>query len=124
MLAQVNGKPTANGVQRGVRKRADGALRFKAASLFTGIGGFDIGLERAGFDITFQCEIDKFCKSILKWHWPEIPQYENIKELHSTNIPQSDVWAGGFPCQDVSLACMGARTEPGSRERNAELTSE
>jgi len=109
MLAQVNGKHSTDGVQRGDRKRAEAALRFKAASLFTGIGGFDIGLERAGFGITFQCEIDKFCKSILKRHWPHIPHYENIKELHAINIPQSDVWAGGFPCQDVSLARMGAR---------------
>jgi DNA (cytosine-5)-methyltransferase 1 len=109
MPAQVNGKHIANGAQRGARKRADGAPRFKAASLFTGIGGFDIGLERAGFEITFQCEINKFCRSILKRQWPEIPHHENIKELHAIDIPQSDVWTGGFPCQDVSLARMGAR---------------
>ena len=109
MPAQVNGKHIASGAQRGAHNRADRALRFKAASLFTGIGGFDIGLERAGFEITFQCEIHKFCRSILKRHWPEIPHHENIKELHATDIPQSDVWAGGFPCQDVSLARMGAR---------------
>jgi DNA (cytosine-5)-methyltransferase 1 len=109
MPAQAYRKNPADVEQCGARKRADGALRFKAASLFSGIGGFDIDLERAGFDITFQCEINKFCRSILKRHWPQIPYHENIKELHATDIPQSDVWTGGFPCQDVSLARMGAR---------------
>lgn len=109
MLAQVNGRPLGGGAQRGVQMRADGVLRLKAASLFSGIGGFDLGLERAGFEVTFQCEINKFCLSVLKQHWPEIPQHENIKELRATDVPQSDVWAAGFPCQDVSLARMGAR---------------
>lgn len=83
--------------------------QLNAVSLFTGIGGFDIGLERAGFRVVFQCEVDKFCRSILRRHWPDIPHHENIKELHSADIPPADVWAGGFPCQDVSLARMGQR---------------
>jgi DNA (cytosine-5)-methyltransferase 1 len=95
--------------ERAARQRAKGDKRFRAASLFSGIGGFDLGLERAGFDITFQCEINKFCRSILRRHWPSIPLHENIKELTADAIPFSDVWAGGFPCQDVSLARMGAR---------------
>ena len=119
MPTQVNGKHTNSRAQLGASDRAGEVPRFKAASLFSGIGGFDIGLERAGFDITFQCEIDKFCRSILKRHWPEIPRHENIKELHATDIPQSDVWAGGFPCQDVSLARMGARA--GLRGRRSGL---
>ena len=109
MLAQIDGNNRGNLAQCGPRNRANGESCFKAASLFTGIGGFDIGLERAGFEITFQCEINKFCRSILKRHWPKIPHHENIKELHASDIPQSDVWTGGFPCQDVSLARMGAR---------------
>lgn len=83
--------------------------RFRAASLFTGIGGFDLGLEREGFEITFQCEIDKFCRSILAHKWPHLECNENIKKLTPDSIPFSDVWAGGFPCQDVSLARMGTR---------------
>lgn len=83
--------------------------KFTAASLFTGIGGFDLGFENSGFKITFQCEIDPFCRAILHKHWPKIPQHEDIKKLHATDIPSSDVWAGGFPCQDVSLARMGQR---------------
>ena len=83
--------------------------QFRAASLFSGIGGFDLGLERAGFEITCQCEIDKFCRTLLQHRWPNIPLHENIKELTAGAIPVSDVWAGGFPCQDVSLARMGQR---------------
>lgn len=109
MPNQVNGKHIADGAQECCRERADQAPRFAAISLFTGIGGFDIGLERAGFNIAFQCEINKFCRTILKRHWPKVTLHENIKDLHATDIPQSDVWTGGFPCQDVSLARMGAR---------------
>lgn len=95
--------------KNGEGKPGAAALRFRAASLFSGIGGFDLGLERAGFEITFQCELNKFCRTILKHRWPGIPCHENIKELTAAAIPVSDVWAGGFPCQDVSLARMGAR---------------
>jgi DNA (cytosine-5)-methyltransferase 1 len=88
--------------------------RFKAVSLFSGIGGFDIGFEKAGFDITFQCEILPFCNAILKKHWPDVPRWADIKELNKEKnherIPVSDVWIGGFPCQDVSLARMGQRS--------------
>jgi hypothetical protein len=66
MLARITREQAANEVYCSQVKHADDARRFKAASLFTGIGGFDIGLERAGFDIIFQCEINKFCRSILK----------------------------------------------------------
>lgn len=83
--------------------------RFRAASLFSGIGGFDLGFERAGFEITFQCEIQEFCRTILEKQWPTVPRAKNIKELQVAHIPASDVWAGGFPCQDVSLARMGQR---------------
>ena len=91
------------------RKRTAAAAPFKVASLFSGIGGFDLGFQSSGFEISFQCEIDKFCASILGKHWPNVPRKENIKELRATDIPHSDVWVGGFPCQDVSLARMGAR---------------
>jgi DNA (cytosine-5)-methyltransferase 1 len=80
-----------------------------AASFFSGIGGFDLGFERAGFDITFQCEIDPFCNEILEKHWPHVSRHLNIKDLDYASIPFSDVWVGGFPCQDVSLARMGPR---------------
>lgn len=79
------------------------------ASLFSGIGGFDLGFEAAGFKTTFQCEVHKFCFAILEKHWPSVPKWKNIKELTNATIPVSDVWTAGFPCQDVSLARMGPR---------------
>jgi DNA (cytosine-5)-methyltransferase 1 len=90
------------------------------ASLFSGIGGFDLGFQRAGFRVAFQCEINKFCTAILKKHWPNVPRKEDIKDIGSGRaIPFSDVWAGGFPCQDVSLARMGPR--PGLRGKQSGL---
>jgi len=109
MSPHANGKLNGTSPQNGAGKCSPVVPCFRAASFFSGIGGFDLGLERAGFDITFQCELNKFCRAILKHRWPEIPCHENIKELTADAIPVSDVWAGGFPCQDVSLARMGAR---------------
>ena len=119
MLAQINGKFYAEAKQSRAQKPSAPVLGFKAASLFSGIGGFDLGFERAGFEISFQCEIDKFCRNILERHWPKVTRYENIKEIHATDIPRSDVWAGGFPCQDVSLARMGHR--PGLKGKRSGL---
>lgn len=81
------------------------------ASLFSGIGGFDLGFQSAGFSVIYQCEQDKFCNEILEKHWPKVPRDTNIKEVvrDGSTIPVSDVWVAGFPCQDVSLARMGPR---------------
>jgi len=86
-----------------------GSPKLKVASFFSGIGGFDLGFERAGFEIAFQCEIDPFCLQILERHWPQTVRARNIKEVEGAHVPVSDVWVGGFPCQDVSLARMGPR---------------
>jgi DNA (cytosine-5)-methyltransferase 1 len=82
---------------------------FTVASFFSGIGGFDLGFEEQGFRITYQCEISKYCRSILRKHWPHLTPDSNIKEVTNERVPVSDVWVGGFPCQDLSLARMGAR---------------
>lgn len=73
-------------------------------SFFAGIGGFDLGLERTGMSVKFQCEINKFCRRVLERHWPSIPTHSDITSLQANDIPDSDVWCGGFPCQDVSVA--------------------
>ncbi len=83
--------------------------RWRVASFFSGIGGLDLGFERAGFTVSLQCEIDTFCQQVLRRHWPDVPFARNIKEVTNAAIPVSDVWVGGFPCQDVSLARMGPR---------------
>lgn len=71
-------------------------------SLFTGIGGIDLGLERAGMRVAWQCESDAYCRRVLARHWPNVPCYEDVRTL--TAPARVDVLAGGFPCQDVSTA--------------------
>lgn len=81
----------------------------RVASFFAGIGGFDLGFERAGIETVWQCEKKGFCLDILEQHWPLVPRAEDIKEVKAGDIPEAEIWAGGFPCQDVSLARMGPR---------------
>jgi DNA (cytosine-5)-methyltransferase 1 len=81
----------------------------KVASFFSGIGGFDLAFEQAGCSVVFQCEIDPFCQKVLKKHWPSIKLESDISALNSKDIPKSDVWCAGFPCQDLSLANQGKR---------------
>ncbi len=76
-------------------------------SLFSGIGGIDLGLERAGMCIKWQVEIDPYCSRVLAKHWPDVPRYRDVRECGAHNLPAVDVLAGGFPCQDISEA--GAR---------------
>ncbi|WP_187967830.1 DNA cytosine methyltransferase [Aquibium microcysteis] len=73
-------------------------------SLFAGIGGFDLAFERVGADILMQCELDKFCQSVLRRHWPKAKLAADITKLDPETMPDADVWTAGFPCQDVSLA--------------------
>ncbi|WP_221064686.1 DNA cytosine methyltransferase [Methylomagnum ishizawai] len=82
---------------------------YTLTSLFSGIGGFELGFESQGFTTVFQCEKDEFCQKVLEKHWPKIPRANDIKRLDPAIIPVSDVWTAGFPCQDVSLARMGPR---------------
>ena len=77
-------------------------MRF--ASFFAGIGGFDLGFQNAGIIPVFHCEIDPYCQRILKRHWPEVPLYGDITTLNTQDIPKAEIWAGGWPCQDVSNA--------------------
>jgi DNA (cytosine-5)-methyltransferase 1 len=70
-------------------------------SLFTGIGGLDLGLERAGMRVIWQCESDPYCQRVLRKHWPGLPLYEDVQTL--TAPERVDLLAGGFPCQDVSV---------------------
>lgn len=82
------------------------------ASLFSGIGGFDLAAEWAGWTNVFNCEIDPFCQKILKYHFPDAKQYRDIKTTDFTVWrDRIDVLTGGFPCQPFSLAGKRKGTE-------------
>ncbi len=86
----------------------------KVGSVFSGLGGFDLGLERAGMEVMWQVEIDSFRRRILKRHWPDVEQFEDVRKVggHGTEPPSPrkqqlgavDLLCGGFPCQDLSVA--------------------
>lgn len=89
----------------------DGSDRkVRVASFFAGIGGFDLGFERAGMETVWQCEKKEFCLDILEKHWPNAIRVDDIQGVDADDIPDAEIWAGGFPCQDVSLARMGPRS--------------
>ena len=77
-------------------------------SLFAGIGGLELGLERAGMRVVGQVEIDPFCRRVLQKHWPEVPRHDDVRTCvdwwRAQQRPAVDVVAGGFPCQPVSDA--------------------
>ena len=66
-------------------------------SLFSGIGGFDLGLERSGMECAWQVEIDEQCGAVLEDHWPDVKTYRDIKEVVPTELPAVDLICGGFP---------------------------
>jgi DNA (cytosine-5)-methyltransferase 1 len=72
--------------------------------LFAGIGGFDLGFERAGMRTVWQVEIDEYCRRVLAKHWPGVKRYDDIKTVDFREMQRVDVVSGGFPCQDISLA--------------------
>ena len=77
-------------------------------SLFSGIGGFDLGFERAGFQCRWQVEIDDYATQILEKHWPQVHRYRDVRECNASNLERVDCIIGGFPCQDISYAGRGA----------------
>jgi DNA (cytosine-5)-methyltransferase 1 len=79
----------------------------KVLDLFSGIGGFSLGLERAGFRTIAFCEIDSFCRRVLAKHWPDVPCHDDIM-TREFQEGEADVICGGFPCQDISVAGKGA----------------
>ena len=84
-------------------------------SLFSGVGGFDLGLENAGMKTIYQCEWDKHANSILERHWPTVPRWGDISTLTAKEILRHgtppDVVAWGSPCQDLSVAGKRAGLE-------------
>jgi DNA (cytosine-5)-methyltransferase 1 len=84
-------------------------VKLRVLDLFSGIGGFSLGLERTGgFETVAFCEIDPFCRRVLAKHWPEVPCYHDIRDLTADRLAADgiavDAICGGFPCQDLSEA--------------------
>lgn len=82
--------------------------RLGVVSLFSGVGGFELGLERAGMRSVYQCEIDKNCRGVLERHWPGLPRWDDVQTLTGreimSRVDRADVVAWGSPCQDLSFA--------------------
>jgi DNA (cytosine-5)-methyltransferase 1 len=81
-------------------------MRLRVLDLFSGIGGFSLGLERTGgFETAAFCEYEKFPRSILQKHWPDVPCFPDVRELKGSDIDGPiDVICGGYPCQPFSTA--------------------
>ena len=84
----------------------------RVLDLFSGIGGFSLGLERAGFETVAFCEIDPFCRRVLRKHWPKVRLYSDVRGIDAAQLNKDgiapEVICGGFPCQDISVAGKNA----------------
>lgn len=95
--------------------------KLQTLSLFSGIGGIELGLERTGgFETVAFCEIDKHCHKVLQKHWSKVPIHPDVTTLTKRDLPHIDVITGGFPCTDVSFAGKqkGFFDEHGNRTRS------
>ena len=73
-------------------------------SLFAGIGGIDLGLERAGMVCRWQVEIDDYATKVLEKHWPNVARFRDVRDCGAHNLEAVDLIAAGFPCQPHSQA--------------------
>ena len=85
--------------------------KLKYGSLFSGVGGFDMGFDLEAYECVFQVEWDKHCQKILAKHWPEVPKWSDVQDVNGAEIPPCDVLTFGSPCQDLSVAGKRAGLE-------------
>jgi DNA (cytosine-5)-methyltransferase 1 len=91
-------------------------IMLRVLDLFSGIGGFSLGLERTGgFKTVAFCEIEPYARRVLAKHWPEVPVYDDVRRVTADGLCADgigvDFICGGFPCQDISIAGLGAGIE-------------
>jgi DNA (cytosine-5)-methyltransferase 1 len=79
-------------------------VTLRVLDLFSGIGGFSLGLERAGMRTVAFCEIEPYCRAVLRKHWPDVPIFEDVRNLRAEYVGPVDVICGGYPCQPFSVA--------------------
>lgn len=85
-------------------------------SLFSGIGGLELGLEWAGLGpVKWQVEINDYARKVLEKHWPDVKRYKDVKEVGKHNLEPVELICGGFPCQDISVAGKRAGIKEGTR---------
>jgi DNA (cytosine-5)-methyltransferase 1 len=90
-------------------------MTLQYGSLFAGVGGFDMGMEQAGYEPVFQVEWDKNCQKILHHHWPTVPKWGDVCDVNGADLPPCDVLIFGSPCQDLSVAGKRAGLQDGDR---------
>ena len=90
--------------------------KLRVLDLFSGIGGFSLGLERTGgFETVAFCEIEEFPRKVLRKHCPDVPIFNDVRELRGEDVGPVDVICGGFPCQDISISGKAAGIGSGTR---------
>ena len=104
------------GINLPIVKYIQKTVMLKTLDLFSGIGGFSIGLERAGFKTVAFCEIDEYCKLVLKKHWEDTKIYSDVRDLTRQKFEEDglelpEIITGGVPCQPFSVAGRQKGTE-------------
>jgi DNA (cytosine-5)-methyltransferase 1 len=104
-----NAFPPFHAISEASRMRPAECWRDARAGLVSGIGGFSLGLQRAGMQTAAFCEIEPYCRKVLAKHWPGVPIYEDIRTLTQQRLKHDgitpvDLVCGGFPCQDINAA--------------------
>jgi len=87
----------------------------KIGSLFSGIGGFDLGFERAGHETVWQVEKEPYRLDVLRNHWPDVRRFDDIETFDPTDAEPVDCITAGFPCQDITITTAGRRGIEGER---------
>jgi DNA (cytosine-5)-methyltransferase 1 len=87
-------------------------MTLTVGSLFSGIGGLDLGLERAGMRVVWQSEIDPYACRVLARHWPQVPNLGDVTLIDWSSVPRVDLICGGYPCPAFSQVARGRNVAP------------